>query len=87
MAEDIKINSNIFHTNFIHVVYSTLVIVNPPIITPLVGVIKFTIPLPALNIDIIISEANPNSAAKGPNIGIDKPERPDVDGIKNANII
>ena len=58
-----------------------------PIITPLVGVTKFMIPLPALNIDIITSGLNPQLTASGPNIGIDKPASPDVDGIKNVSAI
>ena len=54
-------------------------------ITPLVGVTKLTSPLPAENIDIITSDENPKDTAKGPNIGIDNPARPDVDGTKNDN--
>ena len=42
------------------------------------------IPLPALNIDIITSGLNPKLTASGPNIGIDKPASPDVDGIENV---
>lgn len=60
IAEDIYIHMTILVTNFTHVVYSTFEIASPPIITPDVGVIKFTRPLPALNIDITISGANPN---------------------------
>ena len=45
------------------------------------------IPLPALNIDIITSGLNPKLTASGPNIGIDKPASPDVDGIKNVSAI
>ena len=74
-------------TNLIHVVYSTFAIANPPIITPDVGVIKFTRPLPALNVDITISGANPNVLASGPKIGIDKLASPELEGIKNANAI
>ena len=58
-----------------------------PIITPLVGVTKFTRPLPAENIDIITSDEKPKDIAKGPNIGIDNPARPEVDGMKNDSIM
>ena len=87
IAEDIYIHMTILVTNFTHVVYSTFEIASPPIITPDVGVIKFTRPLPALNIDITISGANPNVWARGPNIGTDKLASPEVDGIKNAKAI
>ena len=87
IVEDIYIHITTLLTNLIHVVYSTFEIANPPIITPDVGVIKFTRPLPALNIDITISGGNPNVLASGPKIGTDKLANPDVDGIKNANNI
>src|SRR5699024_6606357 len=80
-------HTTILFPNFIHVVYSTFEMANPPIITPDVGVIKFTRPLPALNIDITISGANPNVLARGPNIGTDRLASPEVDGIKNDSPI
>ena len=58
-----------------------------PIITPLVGVTKFTSPLPAENIDIITYDEKPKDIAKGPNIGIDNPAKPEVDGMKNDSVI
>ena len=74
-------------TNLTHVVYSTFAIASPPIITPDVGVIKFTRPLPALYIDITISGLNPKLWARGPNIGIDKLASHELEGIKNAKAI
>ena len=77
----------IFIANFTHVLYSTFAIASPPIITPDVGVIIFTSPLPALKIDITISGENPKLLANGPNIGIETLARPELDGIKNDRAI
>lgn len=69
--------------NLTHVLYSTFAIASPPIITPDVGVIRFTSPQPAPRVDIINSDGNPKLFANGPNIGIDTLAKPDVEGIKN----
>ena len=81
----INIRTSNFVTNFIHVEYSILAIAKPPITTPDVGVIKFTIPLPAENAETTISGAIFNLSANGANIGIETEANPEVDGIKNDN--
>ncbi len=69
--------------NLSHVEYSIFAKAKPPIMAPLVGVNRFTRPLPALKIMIMTSVENPSEFAKGPMIGMDTVAIPDDDGIRN----
>ena len=68
----------IAHLN--QVEYSTLARASPPIIAPQVGVIRFTSPLAATNIIIVVSTLKPSSWASGPIIGVERVANPDDDG-------
>ena len=50
--------------NFSHVEYSTFASARPPMMAPLVGVNRFTRPLPALKIMIMTSGEKPSEFAK-----------------------
>lgn len=74
---------NSFAPNFNHVEYSTFASARPPMMAPLVGVNRFTRPLPALKIMIMTSGENPRLFAKGPMIGMDTVAMPEEDGMRN----
>ena len=75
----------IFAENLSHVEYSIFAISKPPMIAPQVGVNKFTNPFPATNIMIMTSGEKPNSAARGPMIGMLAVASPLDEGIKNES--
>ena len=49
------------------------------------GVNRFTRPLPALKIMIMVSTENPSCPAKGPMMGMDTVAMPDEDGMRNES--
>ena len=63
--------------------YSTFASANPPMMAPLVGVNRFTKPLPALNTMIMTSGEKPSESASGPMMGMDTVAMPDEDGMRN----
>lgn len=82
MTETISKKMSNFQTNFNHVPYSTLAILNPPITTPEVGVNKLTKPDPAVKIIIITSGDKLRFFASGAKIGIDTVASPEDDGMR-----
>lgn len=71
--------------HFNQVEYSTLAIFKPPITTPDVGVNRLIKPDAAEKIITITAGLWPNSAVRGPMIGIVTDAQPEVEGIKNDN--
>ena len=65
--------------------YGTLAIASAPIRTPLVGVIRFTMPLAVAYAVTTRSRPTPTKSAIGAIIGIDRAASPDDDGTRNDN--
>ena len=74
-----------FAPNLSHVEYSTFASASPPIMAPLVGVNRFTKPLPALNTIIMTSTEKPSWSARGAMMGMETVAMPEDDGMRNES--
>ena len=83
MAQTTPRMMNSLPPNLSQVEYSILANAKPPMMAPLVGVNRFTRPLPALKIMIMTSVEKPSEFASGPMMGMDTVAMPEDDGIRN----
>ena len=74
-----------FQANFSQVLYCTRASARPPMMAPLVGVNRFTRPLPPQQICTITSGLKPSCWASGPMMGIEAEAMPEEDGMRKLS--